>query len=282
MGVVAHCRDRGTRLPRARVLGPFCAVVVAARRHSSVAAEREPLEHRHQRLRRGHGRARRRRSVVTPGRETARCEYTTRQRGGDSVTQTQIVGNVFDIGFDGVDGTLWLASGFRATADGVVAPVRRKWEFRDGELPDTVLVEPGPAVMEIDVGVAARGLWEVVVPDDIDTVTLRELVHSGTDWSAWELTEFQELTRRAEGAAATAEDEADRAEREADRSRDEANRARDEQQQAGEHRDEARQARDTAREHRDKALEHRQGASEAQGLAETAQERSETAQGESE
>lgn len=94
---------------------------------------------------------------------------------------TRIVGNVKDVGMNGVEGLLYAYSGFRPEGQGVIAPRRSYWVVSDGELPDDVNVYPGPAVLLIEAGMDARREFKVTIPDQ-DTVTLGELVVGGFDW----------------------------------------------------------------------------------------------------
>lgn len=94
---------------------------------------------------------------------------------------TRIVGNVKDVGMNGVEGLLYAYSGFRPSGESVIAPRRSYWVITGGELPDDVNVYPGPAVLLIEAGMDARREFRVTIPDQ-DTVTLGELVVGGFDW----------------------------------------------------------------------------------------------------
>lgn len=94
---------------------------------------------------------------------------------------TRITGSVRDVGFTDLDGLLIMHSGFRSVGDAIVAPKRHKWTIVEGKLPDDVVVEPGPAVLELDLAFEAKDQWPVTVPDQ-DEVTLGDLMLGGFDW----------------------------------------------------------------------------------------------------
>jgi len=121
----------------------------------------------------------------------------------------KITGRVYDIGLAGSKGTMWLSAGFRTGTDGVIAPRRRSYPIVNGQLPDNVVVEPGPAYLEIDVGLDAHGDWPVVIPDT--DVTLADLISDAFDWSPVELTLFAQLRIAAREAADDAEQARDTA-----------------------------------------------------------------------
>lgn len=111
----------------------------------------------------------------------------------------QITGRVYDIGLSGSKGKMWLSAGFRTGTDGVVAPRRVSYPIVDGELPDNVIVEPGPAYLEIDVGMDAHNGWPVNIPET--DVSLKDLISEVYDWSPTELSLFAQMRIAAEGAA---------------------------------------------------------------------------------
>lgn len=121
----------------------------------------------------------------------------------------KITGRVYDVGLAGSKGTMWLSAGFRTGTDGVVAPRRRSYPIVGGQLPDNVVVEPGPAYLEIDVGLDANSGWPVVIPDT--DVSLRDLIADAFDWSPVELTMFAQLRIAAREAADEAENARDTA-----------------------------------------------------------------------
>lgn len=94
---------------------------------------------------------------------------------------TLIVGNVVDVGLDGLDGTLKVWAGFRPELTALIAPSRKTYDIADGAIPAGVEVVPGPAYIEIDVGINATDRVEVTIPDQA-SVTIQELYRQGYVW----------------------------------------------------------------------------------------------------
>lgn len=167
----------------------------------------------------------------------------------------KITGRVYDVGLAGAKGTMWLSAGFRTGTDGVVAPRRRSYPIVDGQLPANVVVEPGPAHLEIDVGMDAHADWPVIIPDS--DVTLRDLIADAFDWSPIEMSMFAQLRI---AAAAAAEDAAE--------SRETATAAADESVAA---RDAATEAAEDATERAGVAIARAQAAAESEANAATSE-----------
>ena len=97
---------------------------------------------------------------------------------------TQIVGNVVDVGLGGLHGTLTVWSGFRPDTNALIAPRRRQWDIEGGEIPSGVDVVPGPAVIELNMGLDAFDTIDVVIPDG-PTVTIQDLYLQGHVWQPY-------------------------------------------------------------------------------------------------
>lgn len=123
---------------------------------------------------------------------------------------TLIVGNVVDVGLAGLDGALRVWAWFRPEEVGLIAPYRREWEIRQGEIAPGVDVIPGPAVVEVDCGLDAFKTVEVTVPDAPE-VAIQDLFEQVYTWSPRVVSEAWEARLGAESAAAGAELSADEA-----------------------------------------------------------------------
>ena len=88
---------------------------------------------------------------------------------------TLVTGTVQDLGYDGMEGTLWARPAwFRSDGQVVYAPERKPYTITGGVV--SADLAPGPAVLELQVGSHARGTFEVVIPE-ADT-TLADLLET--------------------------------------------------------------------------------------------------------
>lgn len=120
---------------------------------------------------------------------------------------TLIVGNVADVGLDGLDGTLKVWAGFRPEATALIAPRPSTYDVVDGVIPPGVEVIPGPAVLDLDFGVSARTQARVMIPDQA-TVTIQDLFLHASIWEPWRpyfMEDVADTYRRAIEALARAE-----------------------------------------------------------------------------
>ena len=120
---------------------------------------------------------------------------------------TLIVGNVVDVGLRGLDGALRVWAWFRPEEVGLIAPYRREWEIRQGEIESGVDVVPGPAVVEVDCGPDAYTSVEVTVPD-AESVSLKDLFEQVYAYTPAVVSEAYAERLRAEVAAVAAEESA--------------------------------------------------------------------------
>ena len=120
---------------------------------------------------------------------------------------TLIVGNVVDVGLRGLDGALRVWAWFRPEEVGLIAPYRREWEIRQGEIEPGVDVVPGPAVVEVDCGPDAYTSVEVTVPD-AESVSLKDLFEQVYAYTPPVVSEAYAERLRAEVAAVAAEESA--------------------------------------------------------------------------
>lgn len=124
---------------------------------------------------------------------------------------TLIVGNVADVGLDGLDGTLKVWAGFRPEATALIAPRPSTYDVVDGVIPPGVEVIPGPAVLDLDFGVSARTQARVMIPDQ-ETVTIQDLFLHASIWEPWRpyfMEDVADTYRRAIEALARAENALD-------------------------------------------------------------------------
>ena len=117
---------------------------------------------------------------------------------------TLVTGTVQDLGYDGVEGTLWARPArFRSDGQVVYAPERKPYKVVDGVV--SADLAPGPAVLELQVGSHARGTFEVVIPE-ADT-TLADLLDTVFPWEPAQVSLFvaeREAAERAKSDAETA------------------------------------------------------------------------------
>lgn len=161
---------------------------------------------------------------------------------------TKIVGSIVDVAEGGVDGTITIWSGYRPGQSHLIAPKRRTWNVRGGELPNNVEAVPGPATIEIDMGSDAFTQFSTVVPDQTAAILIRDLFEFQYEWEPFVIEDVARERVAAERAAESASEDAGRAKV----ARTGAEEARDDAQQA---RTDTRAARDTAQAHRNVALE---------------------------
>ena len=115
---------------------------------------------------------------------------------------TVISGNIEDIGYQPLSGTLTATSvDFRSENGVLVAPETHSWPINAGNVSATLL--PGPARLTITVGTHARDTWDVIVPDT--DVTLGTLIDDSIEWAPPIVSIVGEHRRAAEAAAAQAE-----------------------------------------------------------------------------
>lgn len=119
---------------------------------------------------------------------------------------TVISGNIQDIGYQPLSGTLTATSvDFRSENGVLVAPETHSWPINAGNVSATLL--PGPARLTIQVGSHARDTWDVIVPDT--DVTLGTLIDDSIEWAPPIVSIVGEHRRAAEAAAARAEQAAE-------------------------------------------------------------------------
>ena len=117
---------------------------------------------------------------------------------------TLVTGTVQDLGYDGMEGTLWARPArFRSDGSVVYAPERKPFTITGGVV--SAELAPGPAVLELQVGSHARGTFEVVIPDT--DITLADLLDTVFPWEPAQVSQFvaeRELAVQAKTAAETA------------------------------------------------------------------------------
>ena len=119
---------------------------------------------------------------------------------------TVLTGNIQDIGYQPLSGTLTATSvDFRSENGVLVAPETHSWPINAGNVSATLL--PGPARLTITVGTHARDTWDVIVPDT--DVTLGTLIDDSIEWAPPIVSIVGEHRRAAEEAAARAEQAAE-------------------------------------------------------------------------
>ena len=119
---------------------------------------------------------------------------------------TVISGNIEDIGYQPLSGTLTATSvDFRSENGVLVAPETHSWPINAGNVSATLL--PGPARLTITVGTHARDTWDVIVPDT--DVELATLIDDSIEWAPPIVSIVGEHRRAAEEAAARAEQAAE-------------------------------------------------------------------------
>lgn len=123
---------------------------------------------------------------------------------------TLIVGNVVDVGLGGLDGELRVWAGFRPEVSVLIAPFRRTWDITGGVIPAGVELAPGPAMIEVDMGLDAIQSFEVMIPD-VEQVTIQDLFLQKYTWTPHILSETLRERQAAEAAADGAERSADTA-----------------------------------------------------------------------
>ena len=115
---------------------------------------------------------------------------------------TLVTGTVQDLGYDGMEGTLWARPArFRSDGQVVYAPERKPYTITGGVV--SAELAPGPAVLEVQVGSHARGTFEVVIPEE-DT-TLADLLDTVFVWEPEQVSLFVAEREAAEQAASEAE-----------------------------------------------------------------------------
>lgn len=116
---------------------------------------------------------------------------------------TKIVGNLVDVGLDPVNGTLQVWSGFRPEATSLITPRRRTYDIVAGVIPDGVHAAPGPAVIQVDIGVDGQKQLDVVIPNGPE-VTIQDLFLQTYVWEPYILSDVAESLQKAEAAALAA------------------------------------------------------------------------------
>ena len=110
---------------------------------------------------------------------------------------TLVTGTVQDLGYDGMEGTLWARPArFRSDGQVVLAPERKPFKITGGVV--SAELAPGPAVLELQVGSHARGTFEVVIPEE-DT-TLAALLDTVFPWEPAQVSLFVAEREAAEQA----------------------------------------------------------------------------------
>lgn len=117
---------------------------------------------------------------------------------------TLVTGTVQDLGYDGMEGTLWARPArFRSDGQVVLAPERKPYKITGGVV--SADLAPGPAVLELQVGSHARGTFEVVIP--AAAISLADLLDRVFPWEPEQVSQFvaeRELAVQAKTAAETA------------------------------------------------------------------------------
>lgn len=121
---------------------------------------------------------------------------------------TKIVGNLVDVGLDPVNGTLQVWSGFRPEATSLITPRRRTYDIVAGAIPENVHAAPGPAVIQVDIGIDGHKQLDVVIPEGPE-VTIQDLFLQSYVWEPYILSDVAESLRKAEVAATESRESAD-------------------------------------------------------------------------
>ena len=114
---------------------------------------------------------------------------------------TLVTGTVQDLGYDGMEGTLWARPArFRSDGQVVLAPERKPYKITGGVV--SAELAPGPAVLELQVGSHARGTFEVVIPEA--AISLADLLDTVFPWEPEQVSLFVAEREAAQQAAADA------------------------------------------------------------------------------
>ena len=115
---------------------------------------------------------------------------------------TLVTGTVQDLGYDGMEGTLWARPArFRSDGQVVLAPERKPYKITGGVV--SAELAPGPAVLELQVGSHARGTFEVVIPEA--AISLADLLDTVFPWEPAQVSLFVAEREAAQQAKADAE-----------------------------------------------------------------------------
>lgn len=115
---------------------------------------------------------------------------------------TLVTGTVQDLGYDGMEGTLWARPArFRSDGQVVLAPERKPYKITGGVV--SADLAPGPAVLELQVGSHARDTFEVVIPEA--AISLADLLDTVFPWEPAQVSLFVAEREAAELAKAKAE-----------------------------------------------------------------------------